>query len=205
MVTAQQVVILMREISAGKAVSVAAAKAGMCEKTGRTWRNRGQSPSATRDPRDYRTREDPFVCVWDEVKGLLEKDPGLEALTLFDDLQVRYHGQFTDGQLRTLQRRVKHWRATEGPEKEVFFPQRHHPGDLCESDFCHLTKLCVTIAGALFRHMLYHFVLTCSNWETGTVVFSESFESLSEGLQNALWKLGGVPKRHRTDSLSAAV
>ena len=205
MVTDQQVVILMREIVTGKPLSVAAAKAGMSEKTGRIWRDRGKSPSATREPREYRTRENPFVGVWDEVKGLLEKDPDLQALTLFEDLQRRYHGQFQDGQLRTLQRQVKHWRATEGPEKEIFFAQRHTPGDLCESDFCHLTKLGVTIAGVPFRHMLYHFVLTFSNWETGTVVFSESFESLSEGLQNALWRLGGVPKRHRTDSLSAAV
>ncbi|HEY3411728.1 MAG TPA: IS21 family transposase [Armatimonadota bacterium] len=195
----------MREIVAGKPLSAAAAKAGMCEKTGRTWRNRGQSPSATRKPRAYRTRENPFVGVWDEVEELLNKDPDLQALTLFEDLQRRYPGRFQDGQLRTLQRQVKHWRATEGPQKEVFFAQLHRAGDVCESDFCHLTKLGVTIGGVLFRHMLYHFVLTYSNWETGTFVFSESFESLSEGLQNALWTLGGVPKRHRTDSLSAAV
>jgi hypothetical protein len=37
------------------------------------------------------------------------------------------------------------------------------------------------------------------------VCFSESFESLSEGLQNALWALGKVPHRHRTDRLSTAV
>jgi hypothetical protein len=48
-------------------------------------------------------------------------------------------------------------------------------------------------------------VLTYSNWETATVCFSESFESLSEGLQNALWELGGVPQAHRTDQLSSAV
>jgi hypothetical protein len=53
--------------------------------------------------------------------------------------------------------------------------------------------------------MVYHFVLTYSNWEHATVCYSESFESLSEGLQNALWQLGGVPASHRTDSLSSAV
>lgn len=205
MVTDQQVVILMREMSAGKPLFTAAAKAGMSERTARRWKKRGKSPSVTKEPREYRTRKDPFENVWDEVKAQLEVDADLQALTLFEDLQRRYPSQFQDGQLRTLQRRVKHWRATEGPGQEVFFAQQHHPGDLCESDFCHLTKLGVTIAGVPFRHMLYHFVLTYSNWEWGTLCFSESFESLSEGLQNALWRLGGVPKRHRTDSLSAAV
>lgn len=205
MVTDQQVVILMRQMQDGKPMFTAAAMAGMSERTARRWRKRGKSPSGTKQFRAYRTRDDPFEGVWDEVKVLLEKDPDLQALTLFEDLQRRYSGRFQDGQLRTLQRRVKHWRATEGPQQEVFFPQLHRPGDLCESDFCHLTKLGVTIGGVLFRHMLYHFVLTYSNWEAGTVVFSESFESLSEGLQNALWTLGGLPVRHRTDSLSAAV
>lgn len=100
---------------------------------------------------------------------------------------------------------MKRWRATNGPPKEVFFPQEHHPGELCQSDFTHLTKLNVTINGQPFVHLLYHFVLTYSNWEAGTICFSESFESLSEGLQNALWELGAVPKAHRTDRLSAAV
>ena len=68
-----------------------------------------------------------------------------------------------------------------------------------------MTNLGVTIAGQPFDHMVYHFVLTCSNWETASICFSESFESLSEGLQQALWELGGVPQRHRTDRLSAAV
>jgi hypothetical protein len=135
----------------------------------------------------------------------LELLPGLQANTLFEDLKKRYPGRFSDGQLRTLQRKIKVWRAVKGPSKEVFFAQEHHPGDLGASDFCHMTKLGVSISGQPFAHLLYHFVLTYSNWEDGTVCFSESFESLCEGLQNALWKLGGVPKRHRTDSLTAAV
>jgi hypothetical protein len=107
--------------------------------------------------------------------------------------------------LRTLQRRIKAWRALEGPAQEVYFPQEHEPGERCASDFCHLSQLQVTIQGQHFEHLLYHFVLPYSNWETGTICFSESFESLSEGLQNALFALGGVPRRHRTDRLSAAV
>jgi transposase len=107
--------------------------------------------------------------------------------------------------LRTLQRRVKGWRATEGPAKEVFFDQVHHPGRLGASDFTHMTSLGVTIGGQLFDHLVYHFVLTYSNWEAVTICFSESFESLSDGLQNALWELGGVPERHRSDRMSLAV
>lgn len=68
-----------------------------------------------------------------------------------------------------------------------------------------MEELGVTIRGQSFAHLLYHFVLPYSNWETGTVCFPESFESLSEGLQNALWRLGKVPERHRTDRLSTAV
>ena len=92
-----------------------------------------------------------------------------------------------------------------GPSKEVFFAQRHKPGELSQSDFTAMNQLEVTIEGKPFPHLLYHFVLTYSNWETGTVCFSESFESLSVGVQNALWTLGGVPRVHQTDRLSAAV
>jgi hypothetical protein len=89
--------------------------------------------------------------------------------------------------------------------KEVFFAQVHHPGRLAASDFTHMTELGVTLGGQPFAHLVYHFELTYSNWETASICFSESFESLSEGLQRALWELGGVPERHRTDRMSAAV
>jgi hypothetical protein len=136
---------------------------------------------------------------------LLQGNAGLEAKTVFEFLQRQYPGHFQDGQLRTLQRRVKGWRATEGPAREVFFAQQHPPGRLGASDFTHMEELGVTIQGQSFQHLIYHFVLTYSNWEAGTVCYSESFESLSEGLQNALWALGRVPHRHRTDRLSTAV
>lgn len=189
----------------GKSLAVSAAKADMDEKTARRYRGLGKLPSEIKVDHTWRTREDPFAEVWEEVKGRLKINPGLEAKTLFEDLQRRYPGDFVDGQLRTLQRRVKTWRALEGSPKEVFFPQVHKPGELCQSDFTDMKALGVTILGKPFDHLVYHFVLTYSNWETGTICFSESFESLSEGLQNALWELGGVPGRHRTDRLSAAV
>ena len=195
----------MEMLAKGKSLSTAAVKADMDEKTARKYRALGKLPSEIRVDHTWRTREDLFAEVWDQVKEKLKINPGLEAKTLFEDLQRCYPGRFADGQLRTLQRRVKIWRALEGPAKEVFFPQVHKPGELCQSDFTNMNALGVTILGQLFDHLVYHFVLTYSNWETGTICFSESFESLSEGLQNALWELGGVPEKHRTDRLSAAV
>jgi hypothetical protein len=177
----------------------------MDPKTARKYLRSGKLPSEIPVDRNWRTREDPFHDVWEPLRDQLAVNPGLEAKTLFATLQRDYPGRFADGQLRTLQRRVKIWRLTEGPPREVFFAQRHEPGRLCASDFTHMTELGITVGGRSFPHMVYHFVLTYSNWEHATVCYSESFESLSEGLQNALWQLGGVPASHRTDSLSSAV
>jgi hypothetical protein len=121
--------------------------------------------------------------VWPEIQELLDVSPELEAKTLFAWLQREYPGRFQDGQVRTLQRRIKRWRATEGPPKEIFFSRHHHPGRLCASDFTSMNSLGITIHKQTFEHMAYHFVLTYSNWEFVKVCFSESFESLSEGLQ----------------------
>lgn len=185
--------------------AMAAAKSGMDEKTARKYVRAGKLPSELKKGRVWRTREDPFAEIWDEVREKLALNPGLEAKTLFGYVQERYPGKFADGQLRTLQRRIKYWRAIEGPSKEIYFPQKHLPGELAESDFTHMGKLGITIASQRFDHLLYHFVLTYSNWETGSICYSESFESLSEGLQSALWELGGVPHAHQTDRLTAAV
>jgi len=195
----------MELLGKGMSLATAAAKADMDEKTARKYRSLGKLPHEVRVDHFWRTREDPFDDFWAGVEEHLEINSGLEAKTLFEDLQRRYPGRLGDGQLRTLQRRVKIWRALQGPPREVFFPQVHKPGELCQSDFTSMNSLGVTIERQLFDHLLYHFVLTYSNWETGTICFSESFESLSEGLQNALWELGGVPELHRTDQLSAAV
>ena len=190
----------------GVGKQLAAVRAGVDAKTARKYRQLGRLPSEVRlMHRDWRTKADPFAEVWPELAGMLELNPGLEAKTLFEELQRRCPGGFADGQLRTLQRRVKEWRGLYGPAREVFFAQDHHPGRIGASDFTHCTELRVTINGVVFEHLLYHFVLTYSNWETGTICFAESYESLSEGLQNALWELGGVPQVHRTDRLTAAV
>ena len=205
MVTDEQVRMLMKLRQTGKRYAVAAAKAGMDPKTARKYVKLGRLPGEVKVEHNWRTREDPFADIREEISSLLEGNQGLEAKTLFEDLQRRYPGRYSDGQLRTLQRRVKVWRALEGPSKEVYFPQEHRPGELCQSDFTHMNDLGITINHRPFRHMIYHFVLTYSNWEAGTICFSESLESLSEGLQNALWELGGVPKTHQTDRLTVAV
>jgi hypothetical protein len=205
MITDAQVRKLRRFLNEQRTLSQAAAKANMDEKTARKYRRLGRPPSELAKPHLWVTRPNPFAEVWPEVCDLLALHPGLQAKTIFADLQRRYPGRFADGQLRTLQRHSRRWRALSGPAKEVFFAQVHEAGRLAASDFKDLSSLGVTIGGQRFDHLVYHFVLTYSNWETVTVCFSESFESLSEGLQNALWELGGVPQRHRTDRLSTAV
>lgn len=205
MIQDAQVLKLRQLIGKGLPLYLAALKVGMDTKTARKYRHADRLPSESLLPRTWRTREDPFQDVWLELRERLELNPGLQAKTLFEDLQRRFPGRFADTQLRTLQRKIKAWKATEGPPKEVFFDQVHSPAELGASDFTCMNELHVTIAGQSFDHLVYHFVLTYSNWETGTVCFSESFESLSQGLQNALWELGGVPRTHRTDRLTAAV
>jgi len=177
----------------------------MDEKTARKWLRMGKLPSQCPRERNWRTRTDPFEAYWEEVEKILNRAPTVLVTTIFDYLCRQYPGQFQEGQLRTLQRRVKRWRACNGEPQEVFFAQRHRPGEQAQSDFTHMGALGVTIGGEPFEHLVYHFVLTYSNWEAVTICFSESFESLSSGLQNALWELGAVPQEHRTDSLSSAV
>jgi hypothetical protein len=192
-------------LSEGLTLRAAAQKSNMTEPTARRYRAMDKLPSEVEPDHHWRTRKDPLDEVWSEIQELLEVAPDLQATTLLDWLKRQWPDKYNDSHLRTLQRRIKQWRAIEGPAKEVVFAQQHFPGDLCASDFTHMASLNVTISGQSFDHMAYHFVLTYSNWESVTVCHSESFESLSEGLQRALWMLKGVPKRHRTDRLSAAV
>ncbi len=205
MVTDQQVRRLLTYMNKEYTLATAAAKAGMDEKTARKYRRLGKLPSDVKMEHDWSTREDIFTDVWVELKAMLATNSGLEAKTLFNYLQRSNPDRFADGQLRTLQRRVKFWRATEGPGLEVFFSQIYRAGERSQSDYTRMKSLGITIHHQLFDHLIYHFTLPYSNWETGTICFSECFESLSEGLQNALYELGGVPAMHQTDSLTAAV
>jgi hypothetical protein len=205
MVTDGQVRKLFQDLESEKWLAVAARRAGMDEKTARKYRKLGALPSTQKRPRTYRTRKDPLADLWPKVQERLEAEPRLQAKTLFDWLQNEHPGRLTHSQRRTFERRVQRWRATAGKARTVMFSQVHHAGDLAASDFTCMNELAVTILGKRFDHLVYHFVLTYSNWEAVTVCASESFEALSDGLQNALWDLGGVPRRHRSDSLSAAV
>lgn len=107
---------------------LAAMRAGMDPKTGRKYAAAGQLPSQMKKPRTYRTREDPFADDWGEIGARLREAPELEAKTLFEDLIARKPEAYQPGQLRTLQRRIAEWRASEGPNREVFFAQQHRPG-----------------------------------------------------------------------------
>lgn len=191
--------------ASGATLNEAAKAAGMSLPTARKYWRSGGMPSEMKEARTWRTRENPFEDVWAEIEAMLREEPRLKAKTIFEELQTKYPGRFQEGQLRTLQRQIRQWRALGGPDREAYFPQVHYPGDIGASDFTEMSSLDITIAGRSFAHLLYHFVLTYSNWETASICFSESFESLAEGFQNAVWKLGGVPRRHRTDCLSAAV
>jgi hypothetical protein len=183
----------------------AAAKAGISERSARRIEEQARLPSQ-RPSREWRTRTDPLAEVWDsEVLPLLQVDAALNAVTVLEELQRRHPGQYGGAVLRTLQRRVRQWRALHGAEREVYFAQEHPPGRLGLSDFTVCDELGVIIAGAAFAHRLYQFALAHSGWRHASVCEGgESFAALSAGLQGALWALGGVPEEHRTDSLSAA-
>src|ERR1700686_1191381 len=189
------------KIRKNKTQELAAAKTGISERSARRIESSVTLPSQ-KSRRYWRSRVDPFAEVWEgEVVPLLQRAPKLMAVTLLRKLQDDHPDRFPDGVLRTLQRHIRHWRAIEGPPKEVFFPQDHAPGHRGLSDFTAMGELRITIVNAPFAHLLYHFVLAFSHWEHVEVVEGgESFEALSKGLQNALWQAGGAPQEHRSDS-----
>jgi hypothetical protein len=182
----------------------AAARAGFSATTGARLDADPRLPSQKQIPRGRR-RPDPLAAVWDsEIIPMLEAAPGLRPVTILAELQRRHPG-FPDGTRRTLERRVRTWQALQGPERDVIFRQEHPPGQQGLSDFTDASDLGVTIAGEPLPHRLYHFRLAFSGWQQAEPVLGgESFVALAEGLQNALWALGGAPHEHRSDSLSAA-
>ena len=206
MVTGKQVRLLRRKQMEGKSQEAAAAAAGMSVRTARRWAS-GSLPSATKGTRHWRTRKDPFVGVWEEeLVPLLERDEKgiLEAKTLFVVLEERHPGRFDPGQLRTLQRRLRDWRALRGPAKEVFFEQEHPPGREGQFDFTNANGLEVTISGGQLDHLLFEFILSRSGWRWFDIAYGETFEAMLLGLQGALWELDGAPAVVRHDNLSAA-
>lgn len=204
-INSEQVKLYMEERKEGKSQETAAAKAGMSERSGRRI-EKGEHRSGTRQIRNWRTRTDPFGDVWkEEIEPLLLKNSQLSPMTLFEKLQKDHPGEYQDSKLRTFQRRVSEWKALYGPEKEVMFRQEQIVGRMGLSDFTKLKEVTITIQGQPFTHLLYHFRLAFSGWCSVSVIHGgESYTALAEGLQDALWRLGGVPREHRSDSLSAA-
>ena len=180
---------------------LAAARAGISRASG--YRIRGESGAAPK-PRGRR-RPDPLASVWEsEVVPLLTRCPGLRPVAVYREL-LRRHAGLSPGVRRTLERRIRAWRAEHGPEREVMFRQRPEAGRMGLSDFVDMKDLGVRVAGEALDHRLFHFRLAWSGFEHGRVVLGgESFTALSEGLQDALQRLGGAPRESRTDSLSAA-
>jgi transposase len=181
----------------------AAAKAGMSLRTARQYLTAGGLMTAE-TMKNSSKRTDVFDDVWAELEQLLTIDPGLQAKTLMQMLIDRDEA-FHWGHLRTLQRRIRDWRALKGPDQDVKFRQLHTPGKQSQSDWTHCEELKVTIDGAPFPHMLFHFMLPYSRWETAFIAFSESYDNLVSGYTRAIAELGAVPEEHRTDNLTAAV
>ena len=195
---------LMKEYQKTGSVLKAALRADLDSKTGRKYLKAGKLPSQMAVDHTWRTRPDPFEGHWPRCEGILTDAPGLEAKFLFGWLCEAYPEAYQEGQLRTFQRRVRDWRALNGPEKEIFFPQVHEPGKRMSTDCTHMDELGVTINREPFPHLLCHCVLTFSNWEWGTICHSESLLALRTGIQTALLRMGHVPREHWTDNSSAA-
>jgi hypothetical protein len=209
-ITSQQVEVFMKARKSGYTQSVSCAKAGISERSGRAI-EKGKRFKKKDNHSTWRTRKDPLSAVWEvELVPLLTKSPHLQPITLLEYLQEKHKDQegnslYGDDLLRTLQRRVKHWKSTEGSGREVMFRQQHEPGRLGLSDFTEFKGVIITINGEIFEHRFYHFRLAYSHWSFLKVIQGgESYTALAEGLQEALWLLGGAPTEHRTDSLSAA-
>src|SRR6266404_2952631 len=158
-----------------KDAAVAAARSGFSRATGYRIEGDPRLPSQKKAPRGRR-RPDPLAEVWDgEIVPILKSAPGIRAIAVLEEIRRR-HPEIAAGIRRTLERRMRTWRALLGPEQDVIFRQEHEPGRLGLSDFTDTSVLGVTVCGV----------------------------ALAEGLQNALWALGGAPREHRSDSLSAA-
>ena len=191
MVTGQQIRRLRQKLMEGKTQEAVAAAAGMSVRTARSWQH-GPLPWEGRTSRAWRTRPDSFASIWSEaVEPLLQRDRErvLQATTVLECLEERYPGRFSPDQLRTLQRRLRDWRALHGPEQEEFFPQVHPPSREAQLDFTDAGGLQVTIAGQPFTHLFFEFILSHSGWRWAGPASGETCEALQQGPQGALWGL----------------
>lgn len=202
--TDAQVRIIMRERNKGRTQEQAAASANVCSrKTVAKYARSGQLPSERVEPRQYRTRTDVFAADWPTLETMLRDAPSLEAKALFEWLCEQHPGQYQEGQLRSLQRRVAQWRALH-QEQAAVLEQVHRPGEVLQTDGVWLTELGITLQGEPLAHLLIHSVLPYSNWEWGRVAQSESLNAIRLGVQSTLQQLGAVPQYHQTDNSGAA-
>jgi transposase InsO family protein len=187
-----------------ESMPAAAAQAALSLASAYRIENDTRLPSQKALPRGRR-RPDPLVSIFDpEVVPMLQAAPGLRPIAIFEEMQRR-HPELPDCVRRTLERRIRQWRALNGQDREVIFRQVQEPGRMGLSDFTEMGDLAVRVSGVELDHRLYHFRLACSGFEHVHVILGgESYVALAEGLQNALWALGGAPREHRSDSLSAA-
>lgn len=204
MITQQQYKRLMSEYEKTGKISVSGMKADMDRHTARKYIEAGKSPAELQAKHTWRTRPDPLAKVWPEVVRMLQEAPELEAKTLFEHFLARPDSGLEESHLRTFFRRVRHWRATQGPEREVFFAQERKPGQLMQLDWTYARELAVTMQGQPLDHLFCQCVLPYSDWQWATRCISESFLSLVSGLQAALGQLGKCPECLGTDNTSAA-
>jgi transposase len=204
MINLKQYGLVLRRYAQSQNMSLSAKQAGVDRKTARKYVQTQVAPDQQQKCHAWRTRPDPLVSVWPLAERMLQEAPELEAKALFEHFLEQPESGLEAGHLRTFQRRVNHWRGTQGPDQEVYFPQRHCPGELLQLDWTHAQELGVTILGQPLDHLLCHCVLTHSNWEWAQRCQSESFLSLVGGLQAALGRLGKTPRHLGTDNSSAA-
>ena len=204
MITKQQYRRLMSKHQVTGNITESAMKADTSRPTARKYLKAGKPPAELQTKHTWRTRADPLEKIWPQAKVMLEEAPDLEAKTLFEHLCERSPLLGQPKHLRSFQRKVKQWRLENGPDKEVFFTQDWEPGRAMQLDWTHAEELAVTIGGQPYEHQLCHVVLPYSNWEWTTRCRSESLLSLRQGLQEALHRLGRVPKELRTDNTTAA-
>lgn len=204
MITNKQYQRLMSEYKKTGQIEVSAMKADVHRQTAGKYIQAGQGPAQLQAPHTWRTRPDPLEKVWEEAQAMLGDAPELEAKILFEHFLARPDSGLEETHLRTFQRRVRHWHATQGPEQEVFFAQQRQPGQLMQLDWTYARELNVTIQGEALDHLFCQCVLPYSNWQWATRCISESFLSLVSGLQAALGRLGKSPPNLGTDNTSAA-
>lgn len=183
---------------------ISAAKSGMSVKTARKYLSTNKTPSELKKERHWKTRSNVFEEDWNNIEAMLHKAPGLQAKTILSYLISEQPDKFNDSHERTLQRLLRKWRANNGSNNNVIFNQTIRPGEQSQSDYTSMNKLCISIQGDRFEHLLFHFMLPYSKWEYASICYSESFDSLSKGYEDAVWTLGYVAPEHRTDNLSAA-